>query len=357
MTTWRGAANRIHAFTLVILSAVSAAAQPREPHHYLRTAIGLKDSEIRQAEQGQVIVKVLHTPLKREVAIFGIVWIEATTTFFVDRYEDIENFEKGTGILQIEKISNPPQLSDFTPIRWPEEDIRAIPKCRVGKCAVKIDEASLQRLQSEIDWSAPDAEAKARRLIAEIAYETAQRYLEGGDETLAAYRDKKRPTYLAKEFDNMLESSPFLYEYLPKLHDYLKNFPKAQLPGSTSFLYWSVNEFGLKPLFRMNHVVIYPLEEGHNANVAIASKMLYASHYFHCALELRFLVQDSAHPKDVGFYIISVNRSRSDGLTGLFGSIVRSKGAKRAKDGLAGALLNLKTNLEQNYGRQVAGEQ
>ena len=116
-------------------------------------------------------------------------------------------------------------------------------------------------------------------------------------------------------------------------------------PGSTDFFYWSLNEFGLKPLFRMNHVVIYPLGEDHNAGVAIACKMLYASHYFHSALELRFLVRDTANPTDVGFFLISVNRSRSDGLTGLFGSILKSQAVKRAREGVAGVLANGKKNL------------
>ncbi len=48
----------------------------------------------------------------------------------------------------------------------------------------------------------------------------------------------------------------------------------------------------------MNHVVIYPFGEGDDAAVAIGSKMLYASHYFHTALELKFLVKDSANPEE-----------------------------------------------------------
>jgi hypothetical protein len=178
-----------------------------------------------------------------------------------------------------------------------------------------------------------------------------RRHDEGGDNALSAYRDKKRPLFLAKEFDAMLDNSPFLYEYFPELENYLQNYPDAELDGASDFLYWSMNAFGLKPLFRINHVVIYPLEEGHNADVAIASKMIYASHYFHTALELRVLVRDSDNPSDVGFYLISMNRSRSDGLTGLFGSIVRSQAVKRARDGLAGALANGKTNLEASYKR------
>jgi len=344
-------------WTTLCLIATQVNAQPREPHRYFRDIIGLSDAEIRQVEQGQVVAKVLDTPLAHEVAIFGAVWVEATTDYFVEMYQDIESFEKGDGILQIHKIGDPLKLEDFTGIRFPEADIKAIPKCKIGKCAVKIDEASLVRLQSEIDWKAPDAELKAQSLIAELTYEGIREYQKGGDATLAAYRDKKRPTYLAKEFKGMLENSSFLYEYFPEFHDYLLGYPQAELPGGTDFFYWSLNEFGLKPLFRVNHVVIYPLGEGHNAGVAIASKMLYASHYFHTALELRFLVRDTANPTDVGFFLISVNRSRSDGLTGFFGSIVKNQAVKRARDGVVGALANGKKNLEAGYKNALASAQ
>ncbi len=338
----------------VLLGAAFAEAQPRQPHYFLEHDIGLSDDEIRKAEQGEVVVKLLDTPVKREVSLFGIVWVHATTDYFVEKYADIENFEKGKGVLQIKKIRDPPKLEDFASVRFPQEDLDAIPKCKIGKCDVRIQEDSLRRLQTEIDWAAPDAEEEANRLIAEIAFEGMMKYREGGDAVLSAYRDKKRPLFLAKEFDAMLDSSPYLYEYLPELENYLQNYPNAELEGASDFLYWSMNAFGLKPVFRINHVVIYPLADGHNADVAIASKMLYASHYFHTALEIRVLVRDSDNPTDVGFYLISMNRSRSDGLTGFFGSIVRRQAVKRARDGLRGALANGKTNLEAGFRRATA---
>ena len=49
---------------------------------------------------------------------------------------------------------------------------------------------------------------------------------------------------------------------------------------------------------------------------------------------------------DPGFYLVSVNRSRSDGLTGFFGGIVRNRAQAGAKEGLAGALANAKRKLE-----------
>ena len=115
------------------------------------------------------------------------------------------------------------------------------------------------------------------------------------------------------------------------------------------FFYWAHNEFGLKPIIRLNHVVIYPLGDADDASVAIASKQLYASHYFHTALELKFAVTDSSRPNTEGFYLISLSRSRSDGLTGISGRIMRTVGQSRARRGLAALMKLLKTNLEAAY--------
>ena len=109
----------------------------------------------------------------------------------------------------------------------------------------------------------------------------------------------------------------------------------------------------MRPTVRVSHVVIYPLDEGQDADVAIASKMLYASHYFHVALELKYLIRDPARPDDNAFYLLSVNRSRSDGLTGLFGGIVRSAAQSEARKGLAFALETGKKLLEEGYSKRT----
>ena len=292
------------------------------------------------------MVKALETEDNEEVAIIGVVWADAPIDYFVGWHKDIENFESGESTMAIKKISSPPRIEDFQTLSLPESDLDAIPKCRVGKCDVKVDEEALERLQSEVVWSAPDAYDQAIRLIREMAFQEVQTYLEGGDGTLGAYRDKKRPTFIDKEFDKLLASSPYLIEYIPEFHHYLDDFPEAELRGSEEFLYWSLVEFGLKPLLRLNHVVFYSPEEGENTSKVIASKMLYASHYFHTGLELKFTIRDSARPDAEGFYLISLNRSRSDGLTGFFGSIVRTAAQSAALKGLASALDSLKTQLE-----------
>ncbi len=128
--------------------------------------------------------------------------------WFVRWQKDIETLESGDAVQAIKKISDPPQLSDFNELTFPEEDLKAIPKCKVGDCEVKVDEPALERVQKEVNWSAPDAHEQASRLIRQMTLEAAQEYHKNGDASLGAYRDKKRPTFLDKEFDGLLEELP-----------------------------------------------------------------------------------------------------------------------------------------------------
>jgi hypothetical protein len=339
-----------------LFAALNGAGQsePREPHNFLRNHIGFADTDFQILEQGEVVTKVLRNDVKTEVAVFGIVWVDAPIDSFVRWQKDIENFESGDAVQGIKKTSDPPKLEDFEDMTFPEEDLRALPKCKVGDCEVKIGATTLARLQSEVDWSAPDAHDQASRLIRQMVLEFTIEYVQNGDKSFGALRDKKRPLFIDQEFDGLLENSPYLIEYVPEFHRYLDDYPNAELPGAESFLYWSKVKFGLRPTVRLSHVVVYPMDEGEDASVAIGGKMLYASHYFHTALELRFLVKDTARPNAEGFYLISLNRSRSDGLTGLFGGIVRSKAESEARKGLATALESGRDVLEEAHRRHPA---
>ena len=96
------------------------------------------------------------------------------------------------------------------------------------------------------------------------------------------------------------------------------------LPNADSFLYWQSAKFGLKPTIRINHLTIAD-EQTH---VVVVSKMLYASHYFWTAIELRVLVPDPARGE--GFWFVNVNQSRSDGLERLYGLDDPGQGARRS---------------------------
>ena len=79
-------------------------------------------------------------------------------------------------------------------------------------------------------------------------------------------------------------------------------------------------------------------------DVAVVSKMLYASHYFWTAIELRVLIPDPARGE--GFWFTNVNQSRSDGLSGFVGSLIRGKVRGEAEKGMLAALTITKAMVE-----------
>jgi hypothetical protein len=77
----------------------------------------------------------------------------------------------------------------------------------------------------------------------------------------------------------------------------------------------------------------------------VAVKQLYASHYFHTALELRAVVADDG-PDARGSTLFILNMGRSDGLKGLFGGLVKSKARSASREGLERALAAIKEMVE-----------
>jgi hypothetical protein len=74
--------------------------------------------------------------------------------------------------------------------------------------------------------------------------------------------------------------------------------------------------------------------------------MLYATHYFWTAIELRVLVPDASRGE--GFWFASVSQSRSDGLSGFTGSLIRGKVRGEAEKGMLAVLRTMKARLEKS---------
>jgi hypothetical protein len=336
----------VAACTAVLLGSVLVAERSTalgDPYSFLRTHVGFDAKAVEKVRRGEPIAIGLDTPIARELAVFGVVWIEAPVERYIERYRDIERFEADASV-RIKKLSEPPQPSDFSGLTLTAEDFRELRDCTLGNCDVKLGQDSMARLREEVDWSAPDAKAVVTRLLKRLIFDYAVAYQREGNQSLAVYRDKSRPISMAREFEGLLGNVSFLPIYAPELHRYLLDYPRVELSGSEEFFYWSTNEFGLKPTTRLNHVVIHRQEE--TDSVVIASKHIYGSHYFHAALELRILFVDP--DRSGGFYLMTLNRSRSDGLEGFLGMFRRRPAQNRARDSLLRFLEHTKLTMEES---------
>ena len=282
------------------------------------------------------------------------VW-DAPIERFVERFRDIEQFASVPGTLQIGRFNTPPRLGDLASLTLPAKDLEALPRCHPGDCEVKLSAAAMTRFKQQVKWSAPTAARQANEVAREMLLELVRGYQVNGTAALGQYNDDDTPLSVAEQFA-LLTSGGQLPIPVPALMSYLDEYPRGRPPGAEDFFYWAIVDFGLKPTIRVNHVTIYPLAASPSAGAAyaIAIKQLYASHYFHTTLELRFLVPDN-RPGRRGFYLVSFTRSRSDGMTGFKGALVRPIINRRSRDAVRRYLEHIKRQVERPTRRTSEG--
>jgi hypothetical protein len=289
---------------------------------------------------GHPLVTLLDADPTKEIAVLGAVWVNAPARLYVEQVKDIEQFERGGSFRITKRISDPAGPDDFAALTISDRDFEDLKGCRIGDCALKLDANGVQMLRAQVDWRKPTAKADATALFRRLAVDYVNGYRQGGNARLGVHRDRERPTFVADEFRSMIERLPRLAAALPELTRYLLEYPTATLANSTDFLYWQETQFGLRPTVRITHLVIQERPD----QTVVASKMLYASHYFWTALELRVLLSDPS--RGPGFWLVTVNRSRSDGLSGFTGRVIRGRVHSEVEDGTRAALIATKTRLE-----------
>ncbi len=333
----------------LLVAAASPAAQPGSfVDNLLRGQMRFSAADLRALDAGSAVVKSLETPVRQELAHFGVVYIDATTERFVERFRDIERFESGPGIPQIGRFGSPPRLEDLASLTLPADDVTALARCRSGDCDVKLSAAAMSRFRTQVNWSSPNAGRQANEVAREMILDLVRAYQADGNTALGQYDDRGEPLSVAEQFRALLTSGDRLPVPVPGLMAYLDEYPRGRPAGAEDFFYWSMVDFGLKATIRVNHVIIYPLAD-RPSGVApvIAIKQLYASHYFHTTLELRFLVDDDRSASRHGFYLLSLTRSRSDGMTGFKGALLRPIISRRSRHAVRGYLEHVKRQVER----------
>ena len=329
-----------------LLAIASSAVQSNPlPEVFVRRAAGLSAGDMRALASGVAVVRSLDTPVRQEFAHVGAVRIDAPYERFLERFRDIERFERGPGVPQIGRFGPVPRLEDLTSLSLPPADLKSLAVCRSGSCDVQLAAAVIERFQKEVKWSSIEAPRHANEIIRQMLFDLVRAYQAGGDAALGLYNDGNEPLSGAEQFRALLSSSSDLPIPVTDLIAFLRDYPQRRPTGVEDFLYWTVVDFGFKPTIRLNHVTLYRLAQGSPAVYAIAIKQLYASHYFHSTLEIRFLI-DNVGAGRSGFWLLSVTRSRNDGTAGLR-ALFRPIISRRSRDAVRGYLEHVKRQVER----------
>jgi hypothetical protein len=314
---------------------------------FLRQKLHFGAADLRELDAGRAIVTTLDTSVRQEIAHLGVVHIDARADRFVERFSDIERFERGRGTPQIGRFSPTPRIADMASLTLPDDDVAALRACRAGDCEIKLAAAGMTRFRNEVNWSSPKAATQVNEIARHMLLELLHGYQSKGNQALGRYDDGGEPVHVAEQFRALLTNNDFWPVSVPALSTYLNSYPNERPEDVDEFFYWSLVDFGLKPTVRMNHVTIQSLSPRSVPHVpyVIAIKQLYASHYFRSALEVRFLVEGERGRSS--FFLISITRSRIDGVTGFTGPLLRPLINRRSRNALRGYLEHVKRQVER----------
>jgi hypothetical protein len=316
---------------------------------FLQNQIALAPAQLAAAENGQGVVKVLDAPNKREVALFGLVRVDVPKTFCVKRLMDFPRSLRGPGRTRLGIFSDPPVAADVAEFVVSHEDVQELKHCKLRDCQVKLPASLISRVRREVDLFGPGAEDQLTRFARQGMLDYVAAYRTLGNAAMVVYNDTGEVS-ASEAFASLLAESPYVYDYVPAFHDYLKQCPSARPPGITEILFWSTDQMqGLKPIVSITHLVVYTPPETPELTV-VAGKQIYADHYFEGGLEVMIVVDDRG-VNTAKTYLLLLRRYLFDDLPsgGLLN--IRGKVVGKLRDQMTADLQRLKTGTEGDFAK------
>jgi hypothetical protein len=333
---------------LLAVSLISTVQAGQRVPPAIFSSFGLTSQQIAAIDAGRPVAKVLSWGEPSEVYVFGAVHVDGSPDAYLGAARNVNRLRGTEGYQGIGELGPNATVTDLSALAFDPDDVKALKNCREGSCDVQLPTTAIQAFRDGVNWSRPDAAEQANALARPMVLQLLRAYQNGGNQALGEYRDKEHPSRVATQFATMIGRASALPDVLPGMRRYLLEYPKAELAEADSFFYWEKVSFGLKPTIRVNHAVIY---RGHTQGRdfgAVAIKQLYASHYFHTALDMSVCVDDGAATAPHGFYLLTLKGSEQEGLTGFKGSIVRRIVVDKTRSSLETALASIKSTVEQS---------
>ncbi|HEY8535962.1 MAG TPA: hypothetical protein VIL25_05915, partial [Vicinamibacterales bacterium] len=308
---------------------------------FLEPWVALSRSEHARLDRGETIVRTLEAK-DGQLAVIAATPLDASPDDLLAWMRAIEDLKRSRFVQQIGRFSNPPRVEDLADLTLDDNDLRTIRDCRPGACGMKLTEAEIARLRNAA--SGPDWQQAIQREFRHVMVDRVSRYQAAGLHALEAPADRTHAAAPAQVFTAILEQSPYLTERLPGVAAWLRGYPKTAGPSVESFFYWSKELYGRgKPVVSITHVAMMrpPAEQG--PAVVVAGRQIFATHYINGALSLTMLLRE---PDQGHAYLVYLNRSQVDVLTGFFGGIARTIVERRLRRDAPEILRGLRARLE-----------
>jgi hypothetical protein len=302
----------------VLMAAVRVSGQtppqppPAQPAQYLQS-LGLGDSQLRAADGGQAVVRLLKTEGNHDIAVFGMIAVHASRDAVIARALALQGFvlaqASRTGV-----FGTPPTAADVAAVGFDRTEYKGLRNCHPSDCDFKLPASAMQSFIDGVAWSSPNAKEEADQRLRDYLLGLVSAYQTLGTAGMPTYDDG--PGVRAGDaFAAVLaQSAPLLTEYAPELERYLTTYPSGRPDAAHDFVHWWEKRLPrMRPTLMVDHVVVYAPPNG---TAFIARKQIYANHYFEGGLELLAVIEGEASGGAPTTYLITVRRFRFDYLPG-----------------------------------------
>lgn len=324
---------------LLCLAANVALAQTSadEFQKILNQKASFEASDFAAIEQGQTVVKLTPVSDKREIALCGLVSLRTNADHFLQSYLGGLARRNNEAVLEAGRFGKAPAVADLQQLTVEPADIEDLKQCAVGDCQVKLSAKMIERFRREVNWHAADYPTQAAQLLKTMLAEYVRDYVANGSAALIEYHDKRDEVRVADEQQALHAASGYLNDLMRESGSEMRLVEDA--------IVWSKIKLGLKPVLIIEHIKVYRDDaRDHGPLVLVASEQLYANHYFNSSRALTAFVSMPGAGSPA--YLVYENRSRADGLQGVFSKFKRGIIENKAVDGLKSILEHTKFSLE-----------
>jgi hypothetical protein len=305
-------------------------------------ALSLTAGDYTRLNAGEVVVELLPADSK-EVAVRASTQIAADPGRLIRWTRRVDELSKGRYQAAIGRFSDPPQLGDLDELSLDDEDLTDLRRCRPGRCGIKLSDAEIAQVRETMAIAGSNWKTATQWTFRAIVLARAERYLAEGHTPSVSYHDARKPLLLDSEFAAVASAVGLAHPRLFPLTNYLSLYPQGEMADVESFLYWSKESLGAKPIVSITHVAMIESRNERLREAIVAKKQVYASHYILASLSFMAI---SASPDGAHQYLVYLNRSRSDVFDGLFGGLIRSTIVRRLRAEAPEALKIVRGRLE-----------
>jgi hypothetical protein len=300
---------------------------------------GLDATDLRRVQDGLPVARTLDGGDAREVVAIGAIALPASRQAVVASLRDIM-FTKSAVVPQLGRFSAAPSAADLEALTIDASDLDDLRDCTAARCKIHLPAgivSALERINGDSGGAAADE--RRAQLFKQFVADRTRAYLTQGRNTLAPYAQRTGVSGPAADIDSLLLASAPYLDLAPAVARHLRELPGGN-PDVDDALYWTKEQFGLKPVIRVTHFVIGPVAPRGAEPIVAASLQLYASHYVDASLSVIVLLGGDGPGQDC--HVVYVSRARMKATAGRFGGITRRIIESRAREALRRFLETLK---------------